>query len=369
MRKKLLILSSNGGSGHHAAAMTLQGLLKNAYAIKVVHPINDLKIFGVPSGESLYNYVLKKGWLQLMNLIITYIAPWLFRSRKNKIERLIGRYIEEEKPDYIVSLIPFINFPATEAARKKKIPYLLITTDNDLRNWIHDLDLVTHPQFKVTVGFDLPSTTGLLKTKKISEKLIEHTGFPLRSDFLENKNIQLLARKYLVPNKKFVVCIMMGGAGGYNTLKYAEEVGKLALNLHLVVCIGKNQKVASHLSQVKLHPENSMTIVPFTEHIADWMALADLIITKPGPGTINEAMAMKVPVLIDAIDPPLVWERANIDLVIRYGIGDSITRPEDIGFFVKRYLTQKNRDKNYSNQFPLNNFHNNIENILKSITS
>ena len=71
-----------------------------------------------------------------------------------------------------------------------------------------------------------------------------------------------------------------------------------------------------------------MTLLGFTDRVADLMAISHLIVTKPGPGTISEAIAMKLPILIDNTDKLLFWERINVDLVLNYGVGQRITPSE-----------------------------------------
>lgn len=353
-----------------AAANTLKSILSKKYDIKVVYPIDQLRIWGVRSGEQVYNFMLQFGWIRSMNAITKYLAPRLFKTRKKKIEQMVSRYIGLEKPDLVISLIPYVNFPASEAARKSGVPYLLITTDNDLRNWVHGLHKVTHPNFKVTIGSDLPSTRDLLKQRKISDKCIETIGLPLRPDFKAGKSLAELYRQYHVPSDKPVILIIMGGAGAQSALNYAKKVGRSDLGAHMIIVAGKNEKLAKRLNKIKLHPSNSMTVMGFTDKISDLMALADIVITKPGPGTINEALSMQVPVLIDNTHVPLSWEKANIDLVVRYGVGEKIKNYGEAKELVSKYLKDPTRKKNIEEAFsrvPPNQFQEKIPQIIDSM--
>jgi processive 1,2-diacylglycerol beta-glucosyltransferase len=367
-RKKILILSSNGGYGHTSAANTLKTLLGDIYDFKVVYPIDELRIWGLKSGEQIfYNTMLRWGWVQPMNLVVKHVAPRLFQRRQKRIEKLISEQIEAERPDLIISLIPFINYPATEAARKRELPYLLVTTDNDLRNWVHGLQSVKHPNFKVTIGSDLPSTRELLRGRNVPDSAIETIGLPLRPDFYGSKNLKDLQLEYGIPSDKPVVLIMMGGAGGDSAIEYTQHVGNLNIGAHLLVCTGKNKQLARKLRKLKLDASNSITIMGFTDKIADLMAMADVIITKPGPGTINEAMAMRLPVLVDQTTVPLSWEKANIDLIIKYGIGDRVRSYQDMESLLVKYLhdcTLQSHVQQAFHNVPLNHFHEKIPNLI-----
>lgn len=369
-KKKILVLSSNGGYGHNAAANTLKSLLSNKYDFTVVYPIDELRIWGVKSGEEIYNTMLRWGWIGPMNLISKHVAPKIFRARKRQVEEIIAREIVKAKPDLVISLIPYVNFPASEAARKRDIPFLLITTDNDLRHWVHGLHAVTHPHFKVTIGDDLPTTRDVLRRRHIPDSAIETIGLPLRPDFLAPKKDPELCKQYGIPENKPVILIMMGGSGGEASLEYTQEIGQMDLGTHIVVCCGKNKRLVRKIKKIPLNASNSLTAMGFTEKIADLMSMSDLIITKPGPGTITEAMAMHLPVLVDGTRRPLRWEKVNFELVERYGIGERIQDLEDMELLLKRYLHDPEFQTQIREAFqrlPGNRFHERIPAVIESM--
>ena len=370
--KKILVLSSHGGYGHTAAANTLIALLGKQYQFSIYHPIDQVHVMGIPLRENFYNASLKHGWIRTMNFIARHIAPGLFNASRKQIEEMIDGWIEKEKPDLVISIIPFVNYPATEAARKRNIPYLLITTDNDLRNWSFRLEKLRHPNFKITIGADLPLTRGLLLKKKISNSVIETIGLPLRLDFTVRKNEEKLREEYNIPQDKAVVLIIMGGAGSKTALDYASKIAQMDLSLHMIVCAGRNESLKKKLEKIDLHPSNSMTVMSFTEKIADLMTMSDLIITKPGPGTINEAIAMQLPVLVDNTSTSLYWERVNSDMVIYYGIGDRIKKYKDIQEKLVKYLKDDKVKASIDEAFaaiPPNQFHEKIGSIINEMAS
>ncbi len=369
-KKTLLVLSSRGGYGHTAAVNTLQKLIGDRYELKVIHPVDKLRIWGVSSGEQFYNMMLKRGFIRSMNFLARHLAPRLFRSRRHKIEKIIDSYIQAYQPDLVVSLIPYINYPACEAARKKEIPYLLVTTDNDLRIWSFGLEKMRHPNFKATIGSDLPTTRGILLKKNIPESAIETTGLPLRPEFITTKNGEQIRKEYHIPPEKSVILVMMGGAGSKSSYEYARKVGEMELSTHLIICTGRNEKLKKDIEKIKLHESNSMTVLGFTEKVADLMAMADLIITKPGPGTINEAIAMKLPILVDNVDASLFWERANSQMVVSYGIGEKIKDYKQMRTVLRTFLNDPEKKKEIGESFaalPPNRFHEQIGEIVDSM--
>lgn len=371
-RKTILVLSSYGGGGHLAASNTLQKLVGDEYEIKIVYPINQLKIWGVPSCERVYNNMLSSGWIRSMNFIVRNVCPPVFRSRLGKLEKIISSYINIYQPHLVISLIPFINFPASEASRKNEIPFLLVTTDNDLRNWVFEMDKVKHPQMKVTIGADLPTTRDILIKKNIPESAIETIGLPLRPDFMHQKDEKKILDEFNLPTNKEIILITMGGAGGAVAYQYAKKIGRMNLGAHLIVLAGRNQKLKKDLEQLKLHPSNTLSALSFTDRVSDLMAVSDLIVTKPGPGTINEALAMKLPILIDNTESSLFWERANVDMVLRYGVGQKIRKFSQVRDLLTTYLkndeTKEATEQNFVN-VPSNQFHLRIPEIIHDLVS
>lgn len=369
-KKTVLVLSSKGGGGHIAAANALQSLLGHEYHFKVVTPIDQLRIWGIPSGEQFYNFMLKKGWIRAMNFIVRHLAPPIFKARLSKLEKIVASYIQTYQPDLVISLIPFVNYSATEAARKAKVPYLLITTDNDLRNWVFGMDRIKHPQFKVTIGADLPTTRDILKKKKIKDEAIETVGLPLRPQFLLENKTSTLLEELQIPENKPVILIMMGGAGGVAAYEYAKKIGKMGLGAHLIVVAGRNESLKEELNRLKLHALNSLTAIGYTERVAELMSLSTVIITKPGPGTINEAMAMRLPILIDNTGTSLFWERANVDMVLSYKIGERIRYPKEIKKVLLSYLYDPQQQQAIANSFveiPKNQFHLRIQGLIEEL--
>lgn len=369
-RKTVLILSSKGGGGHIAAANTLQNFVGEKYDLKIVYPIDQLRIWGIPSGEQLYNMMLRNGWIRSMNFIVRHIAPPVFRARLSKLEKIIGSYINTYRPDLVISLIPFVNYPATEAARKKDVPYLLITTDNDLRNWAFELEKVKHSHFKVTIGADLPTTRDILLEKNIPENAIETIGLPLRPEFITQKDKAKIREEFHCPANKEIILIMMGGAGSNTAYEYAEKIGAMPLGIHLIVIAGRNRTLKKDLERIELHPSNTISIFGFTDRVADLMAISNMIITKPGPGTINEAIAMKLPILIDNTDISLFWERANVDMVMKYGIGKRIKEFDEVEGLLKFYLKDPQAKEEIDLSFtlvPPNQFHLKIGGIIQEM--
>lgn len=294
------------------------------YEFKTIYPINETRLLGLKSGEKLYNTLIYNNFSRVMNWMARSVAPGVFERQTKTIEKLISENIESYKPDLVVSVIPYVNFAASEAARKADIPFLLITIDNDLETWVHGFEFLKQPNFHITIGTDLPTTRGMLEKFNIKSECIKTIGLPLRPQFHSDKTKEELRREYKIEKGHSVILLMMGGIGARRCIQYAKKILGMDLKTHLFLCVGKNLKLTSKLEKIQRHPSNALTVIPFTDKIHEFMILSDLLITKPGPGTINEAIVTGTPVLLDQTGEVLFWEKINIELTKVRGIGSSI---------------------------------------------
>jgi UDP-N-acetylglucosamine:LPS N-acetylglucosamine transferase len=350
-KKKIILFTSKGGAGHMIACNALNKILSDDYEIKIVNPFEEItQSFDIVcsitrkkmDGENLYNYMLANGWIRTTNFMAQAFAPFLLRRNRPAMQKLMYDFFHRERPDMIISAIPYLNLPASDAAQMLDIPYLIVTLDGCIDNWGCMMRRHIHKNIQWTIGIDVPSTRGLLNKLGFADKNIKFTGYPVRDDFNEKKDVQKIKQEWKILDNKFVVMVSMGGAGGKATLKYVQKMYKQNLPIHVLACIGRNKEVGDCLELLQKknhHSKMSLTIVPFTTRISDLMAASQLLITKPGPGTINEALNMDLPMFLDWTGPTLFWERANVDFVVSNNFGKVIYTTQQLHGFLERCVT------------------------------
>ena len=99
----------------------------------------------------------------------------------------------------------------------------------------------------------------------------------------------------------------------------AERLGNSHLNLQLILICGRNAKLRARLE--KLKTRNKLHIEGFTKEIPYYMNVSDFFIGKPGPGSISEAVKMKLPVIVESNAWTLPQERYNAEWVREKGVG------------------------------------------------
>ena len=110
------------------------------------------------------------------------------------------------------------------------------------------------------------------------------------------------------------------------------ELDKLKTTFQTLVVTGRNQEMRGTLATRDYkHPTR---VLGFSSNMHELMAVAELIITKPGGLTSSEALAMGKPLLI--INPIPGQEAANSDFLLERGAAAKVNRVEDLPFRVEQ---------------------------------
>jgi 1,2-diacylglycerol 3-beta-galactosyltransferase len=98
------------------------------------------------------------------------------------------------------------------------------------------------------------------------------------------------------------------------------EIAERLNDTQLIFICGRNQPLAEKLRAIE-HRGAAHFVEGFTQEIPYYMHLSDFFIGKPGPGSISEAVAMKLPVIIERNFWTLPQERYNADWVMEKRAG------------------------------------------------
>ena len=98
-----------------------------------------------------------------------------------------------------------------------------------------------------------------------------------------------------------------------------REIASRLPDRQLMLICGNNAKLREKLQS--LPHQAPMFVEGFTKEVPRYMQLADYFIGKPGPGSISEAVAMHLPVIVERNAWTLPQERYNAEWVLETGIG------------------------------------------------
>lgn len=364
-KPKIVIFTSKGGNGHMSACDTLKDILPNC-EIKLINPIYDF-FHTVIDGEAFYNALFQNGWISTANFLVSYPGKTFLKMRSHTFKKRFLQFLDEEKPDMLISVIPLINYPAAWAANQRSIPFMVITLDADLDLWLLNMERAGNLKFTMTVQAKTPRIEKQLAKKHVPVSCIREVGAPLRKEFFLPKNKPAIRKEWNIPEGKKVVLLMRGGTGSTKLVDYVKTLVKLDKPIHLLVCIGRNEKLVRKLNRIKCKKGVSFSIVPFTPKIPDLMAISDLLISQPSPNVCNEAMHVKLPILVDMSGSCLYWEKATVDWLKLRGAGQIFKHMRHLNKLVVDSLEKGQQDINTHNLKPFPVFNTEIRDIITNL--
>ncbi len=129
--------------------------------------------------------------------------------------------------------------------------------------------------------------------------------------------------------------LMVGGGEGMGPLyDIARAVADARLPCELAVVAGRNQALRERLEATDW--ATPAHVYGFVTDMPDFMAAADVIVTKAGPGTISEALIAGLPILLFSYIPG--QEAGNVAYVVEQGAGVYTPRPERMVELLRRWI-------------------------------
>ena len=331
VKKKILLFSGHGGGGHLAAASAIRSYLINDYNIEVAFMFDEVlketdivqRISqGRMTGDEFYNFLIKKKWHLLLNKL--YDAGKIsFKVSEPHIENILFAYLDEKRPDLIISVIPFVNNIILQTAQILNIPFLLIPTDLDPTMALIGVKKPAYEKFKLGLAYNAAEINEKIKKNLIPKAKISYIGFPVRPCLLD-KNFCKSIDEFNIPTNKPVVLLLMGSQGSKELYKYAKEFTKVTVPIHLLVAIGKSEIMRTKINSIKFPPNITYTVVGFTDKMPELLRRADVFVSKSGGVSVNEGIYANVPMLLDASSTLLRWEKFSIDFVVKHKFGKAI---------------------------------------------
>lgn len=314
--------------------------------------------------------------------------------------RRIKKRLESHKPDVIVSVHPTMNHAPLKCTQKtskelgKHIPFFTVVTDLGSAHcmWferkVDKLYVASDRLYKLArrrggtahediVMTGLPIRHGFaVQAEKLGGDRTSERGIEYQKSVREELSID--------PNKQMV--LVMGGGEGVGSLSdivnnlYAE-LSSNGVDATVCVVCGRNEKLQTELltrnfdavteelkakaekrkkgirglvgklrkknrtsdeaTEDKEIPKGKVDVMPlgFLTNIPEYMVAADVLVSKAGPGTIAEAAAVGLPVMMTSFLPG--QEAGNVDVVLESNFGEYQKRPSKIGETVTSWLQDK----------------------------
>jgi len=359
--KKLDFIYFDAGGGHRSAALALQQVIQEQgrpWEIRLVNlqeQLDELDVFRRITGirlQDYYNLMLKKGWtigsaelLKGLHIVIRLFQP--------KLVRLLGDFWRAGRPDMVVSLIPNFN-RALKLSLADALPGTpLVTILTDIADYPPHFWIERQEQYFICGSERAVAQAGELGHAE--RFILRASGMILNPRFYEPISVDRSAERQrlgLDPQLPTGL-VLFGGEGSSVMFEIARKLQSPARPLQLILICGRNEKLAARLRA--MHTSIPMFVEGFTREVPCYMHLSDFFIGKPGPGSISEAVAMKLPVIVERNAWNLPQERYNCDWVREQGLGTVLRNFRGIATAVEELLAPDTYARMRANAAALSN--------------
>ncbi|HEX3052308.1 MAG TPA: glycosyltransferase, partial [Aggregatilineaceae bacterium] len=305
--KKVVFLMSDTGGGHRAAADAIRVAMEMRYPDQYTFEIVDVyrRYTPFPFNSLPDIYPPWVNWAGMSWSLVYRSADAPLRSRVIMAglyhcwKRGLSQMVAEHNADVIVPAHALFSRPAMRAFQEMS---------------------TTRPPF-VTVITDLVSTHAFWYEKEIERYLaptqaaydrglmyglapeqIRLTGLPVNPHFIANLPEKCEARARLHWQQNLATVLLVGGGDGMGPVyQIARAINARHLPIQLVIVAGRNGWLKRRLDHARWNQPTY--IYPFVKNMSEFMAGADILITKAGPATISEACIAGLPMILSGAVP------------------------------------------------------------------
>ncbi len=342
-QKNILIVTASIGSGHNKAAAAISNELKNRY------PNAHINVVDFMSPDTAYlNDLLKEIYLKMLDFVPgLYKFLYSFTAgpvKGSSVQTLLAHFmkhnmasiVKKHQADIIVCTHPFPCAAAAYLKSKNELEAKLFTVVTDFclhQIWIYknvDMYFVAHEQLAQE-----------LYAKGLDKNHVTVTGIPINRNFTQEYDKKMLIKKFDLQENMPVILIMGGGLGLGGVQTALEALETLTIPMQILVVTGANVALWSEVNAYVTHSRHSIKVWGYSHNINELMAIASLLISKPGALTTSEAMAMELPMVLQTPIPGP--EAENADYLVNNGVAVLIQKQEQISDIVKNVIGDEDR--------------------------
>ena len=362
---RVLIATVTAGGGHLAAAAALEEAWRALRPDDAVERVDLIKFF-----SPLHRKAYTDGYVKLVErapelwgmLFGKTDNPGMVR-RLSKLRRAFPsasrkkftNHLKQFRPDAVLCThfapLETLGLLKTSEGGVTRRPDLIekmgARTTRSSENWKHPFvvsvvtDFEAHALWMDTC-VDLycvaaEETKARLVARGAPAENVVATGIPIAAKFSSKPDARAVRKTLGLRDDLPVLLVLSGGFGMGPVAEILAELDKVPQPFQTVVVTGRNEELRRELAtQTRQHPTH---VLGFASNMHELMAVAGLIITKPGGLTSSEALALGKPLFI--LNPIPGQEAANSDFLLERGAAAKVNRVEDLPFRIEQLLGSK----------------------------
>jgi len=333
----------DAGGGHRAAATALEVVLQREATGKVqlcslqhvLDPIDPVRRLTGKRLEEVYNLLLRRGWTRGSEQLLTPLRAAIRYYHPEEV-RLLEEHWRQTRPSLVVSLVPQFNRALWESLRQVDAGVPLVTILTDFADFPPHFWIEPQEQFFICGTERAAQQAAELGVA--ADRVLRASGMIVHPRFYEAPSVDRDAERMRLglDPKTPTALVLFGGQGSVAMRDIARRLDESGLEVQLILICGRNQELADEL---RAEPSRwKRVVVGFTTEVPYYMQLADFFIGKPGPGSLSEALLMKLPAIVERNARTMPQERYNVDWLLEKKVGLAVRDFDDIEDVVRGLL-------------------------------
>jgi processive 1,2-diacylglycerol beta-glucosyltransferase len=321
--KRVLVLSASVGAGHLRAAQAVELALRQLDPAAIVQNVDVLTLT-----SAAFRRIYGKAYLDLVNRaphVLGYFYDLMNRPRSplQKTDKLrlavqklnmapFLRFLQQDPWDVIVNthFLPAELIASLRRKRELSTPQFTVTTDFEThRLWVNQP--CDHYFTATSEG------AAYLQYWGVPAADTSITGIPIHPIFSEAKSRADCLKRQGLRGERPIVVQLAGGFGVGPIDQIFRGILGIETPLEIVVVAGHNEKAKARLEAIDRPNRHRVKILGFTDQMDELMAVADLVISKPGGLTTSEVLARGAAMAV--VNPIPGQESRNSDFLLENG--------------------------------------------------
>jgi len=317
----------DAGGGHRAAATALEMAIqaqRRPWEIRLTNiqelldPLDIVRKYAGIRIQDVYNNMLQTGWT-LGSAQIMRVLQLVIRMYHRPTVRLLEAHWKETQPDMVVSFVPHFNRALQESFERAFPGRSFVTALTDLADYPPHFWIERKPQYLVC-----GTEKAVAQARAMGhpdERIFRASGMILHPRFYETPVENPVGERERLGLRSDLPTglVLFGGHGSKAMREIAERLNRSKLDLQLILICGKNEALVNELKGLQWSMPH--LIEGFSTKVNYYMQLSDFFIGKPGPGSVSEALAMHLPVIVECNAWTLPQERYNAEWVVEKEVG------------------------------------------------